>query len=82
MAVFIAGATIFGHLLARNVVVSMSSAIPCLSLAYKTVIYEDLPDEVLSYADAHNFPIYKYTDSKRTSHESHSHKDKAELTSS
>ena len=32
------------------------------ALAYKTVIYEDLPDEVLSYADAHNFPIYKYTD--------------------
>ncbi len=30
------------------------------ALAYKPVIYEDLPEEVLVYADEHNFPILRF----------------------
>lgn len=30
------------------------------ALAYKPVIYRDLPEEVLSFADAHSFPILRF----------------------
>ena len=30
------------------------------ALAYKPVIYEDLPKEVIVYADEHNFPILRF----------------------
>lgn len=30
------------------------------ALAYKPVIYEDLPEEVLMYADKNNFPILRF----------------------
>lgn len=38
----------------------VKSGVSCF--AYKTVIFEDLPDEVLEYANAQNFPVYKYAD--------------------
>lgn len=38
----------------------VKSGVSCF--AYKTVIFDDLPDEVLAYANAKSFPIYKYAD--------------------